>query len=63
MDMSIVMIVRMNVLMRTVVKTDKPCCSDSSIAVMQAVKSSRFPVSVQVSSIFIDAEDLSEDGE
>lgn len=47
----------------TVVKTDKSCCSDLSIAVMQAVKSSRLPVPVQVSTIFIDAEDLSEDAE
>ena len=45
----------------TVVKTDKSCCSDLSIAVMQAVKSSRLPVLVQVSIIFIDAEDFSED--
>lgn len=47
----------------TVVKTDKPCCGDLSLAVMQAVKSSRLPVPVQVSSIFIDAEDVSEDAE
>ena len=47
----------------TVVKTDKSCCSDLSIAVMQAVKSSRLPVPVQVSMICIDAEDLSEDDE
>ena len=47
----------------TVVKTDKSCCSDLSIAVMQAVKSSRLPVLVQVSIIFIDAEDISEDAE
>ena len=47
----------------TVVKTDKYCCSDLSIAVMQAVKSSRLPVPVQVSTIFIDAEDVSEDTE
>lgn len=47
----------------TVVKTDKSCCSDLSIAVMQAVKSSRLPVPVQVSTIFIDAEDFSEDAE
>lgn len=45
----------------TVVKTDKACCADLSAAVMQAVKSSRLPVPVQVSTVFIDAEDLTED--
>ncbi|NCD02355.1 MAG: hypothetical protein EOM00_05090 [Clostridia bacterium] len=45
----------------TVVKTDKNCCTDLSVAVMQAVKSSRLPVPVQVSTIFIDAEDLTEE--
>jgi len=44
----------------TVVKTDSSCCSDLSAAVMQAVKSSRLPVPVQVSTVFIDAEDLTE---
>lgn len=47
----------------TVVKTDKPCCGDLSLAVMQAVKSSRFPVPVQVSTVFINAEDVSEETE
>lgn len=47
----------------TIVKTDKSCCGDLSLAVMQAVKSSKLPVPVQVSSIFIDAEDVSEDAE
>ena len=47
----------------TVVKTDKPCCGDLSLAVMQAAKSSRLPVPVQVSTIFIDAEDVSEEAE
>lgn len=45
----------------TVVKTDKSCCTDLSVAVMQAVKSSRLPIPVQVSTVFIDAEDLTED--
>ena len=45
----------------TVVKTDRPCCKDLSMAVREAVKSSKLPVPVQVSNIFIDAEDLSED--
>lgn len=47
----------------TVVKTDKSCCGDLSLAVMQAAKSSRLPVPVQVSTIFIDAEDASEEAE
>ena len=47
----------------TVVKTDKTCCGDLSLAVMQAAKSSRLPVPVQVSTIFIDAEDVSEEAE
>ena len=47
----------------TVVKTDKSCCGDLSLAVMQAAKSSRLPVPVQVSTIFIDAEDVSEEAE
>ena len=47
----------------TVVKTDKSCCGDLSLAVMHAVKSSKLPMPVQVSSIFIDAEDVSEDAE
>lgn len=45
----------------TIVKTDKSCCADLSVAVMQAVKSSKLPVPVQVSTVFIDAEDLTED--
>lgn len=42
----------------TVVKTDKLCCADLSTDVIQAVKSSRLPVPVQVSTVFIQAEDL-----
>lgn len=45
----------------TVVRTDKTCCADLTVAVMQAVKSSRLPLPVQVSTIFIDAEDMTED--
>jgi hypothetical protein len=30
---------------------------------MQAIKSSRLPVPVQVSTVFVDAEDVSEDAE
>jgi len=47
----------------TVVKTDKSCCSDLTMAVMLAIKSSRLPVPLQVSTIFVDAEDVSEDVE
>ena len=47
----------------TVVKTDKPCCADLTLAVMQAIKTSRLPVPVQVSTVFVDAEDVSEDAE
>lgn len=42
----------------TVVKVDKDCCRGLTEAVMQAVKSSRLPVTVQVSTLFIDAEDV-----
>ena len=45
----------------TVVKTDKPCCADLTTAVMQAVKSSRLTIPMQVSTIFIDAEDMCEE--
>ena len=47
----------------TVVKTDKFCCADLTMAVIQAIKSSRLPVPVQVSTIFVEAEDVSEDAE
>ena len=47
----------------SVAKTDKSCCGDLSLAVMRAAKSSKLPIPVQVSSIFIDAEDVSEDVE
>lgn len=46
-----------------VVKTDKTCCTDLSLSVMQAVKSARLPLPVQISSVFIDAEDMSEETE
>ena len=44
----------------TVVKTDKPCCTDLTSAVMQAAKSSHLPVPIQAATIFIDAEDVGE---
>ena len=43
------------------VKTDKNCCADLSVAVMQASKASKLPIPVQVSTVFIDAEDLTEE--
>lgn len=45
----------------TIVKTDKNCCADLSVAVMQASKASKLPIPVQVSTVFIDAEDLTEE--
>lgn len=42
----------------TVLKLDKDCCRGLTEAVMQAVKSSRLPVSLQVSTLFVDAEDV-----
>ena len=44
----------------TVVKTDKPCCTDLTSAVMQAAKSSHLPVPIQAATVFIDAEDVGE---
>ena len=45
----------------TVVKTDRDCCRDLTKTVMEAAKSSRLPLPIQVSTIFIEAEDLTED--
>lgn len=42
----------------TVVKTDKQCCADLTDSVRQAVKSSKFPLPFQVSTVFIEAEDV-----
>lgn len=47
----------------TVVITDKPCCADLINAVLQAVKSSRLPVPIQTTTVFVEAEDVSEDEE
>lgn len=44
----------------TVVKTDKPCCTDLTSAVMPAAKSRHLPVPIQAATIFIDAEDVGE---
>ena len=44
----------------TVVKTDKPCCTDLTSAVMQAAKSSHLPVPIQAATVFIDAVDVGE---
>lgn len=44
----------------TVLKTDKSCCADLTEAVMQAVKSSRLPIPIQVSTIFIEAENVAD---
>ena len=45
----------------TVVKTDKACCTELTSTVMKAIKYSRLPIPVQISTIFIYAEDVSED--
>ena len=42
----------------TLVKMDKSCCHGLTELVMQAIKSSRIPVPLQVSTIFVDAEDM-----
>lgn len=45
----------------TVVKTDKSCCTDLTDAVMRAAKASRLPIPIQTATIFIDAEDVTEE--
>lgn len=44
----------------TVVKTDKSCCADLTAIVIHAAKSSRFPIPIQSTTIFIDAEEVGE---
>ena len=45
----------------TVVKTDRSCCRDLTDAVKRAAKSSRIPIPIQVSTVFINAEDVCEE--
>lgn len=44
----------------TVAKMEKPCCADLTTFVFQAAKMSRLPVPVQVTNLFVDAEDVTE---
>lgn len=44
----------------TVVRMDKPCCADLTSFVFDAAKMSRFPVPIQVTTLFVDAEDVDE---
>ena len=37
---------------------DKPCCADLKDMVLRAVKQSRMPISVQVTNLFVDAEEV-----
>lgn len=42
----------------TVVKMDSPCCHDLTDCVMKAAKASRLPVPVQVTNLFVAAEEI-----
>ncbi len=42
----------------SVLKLDRDCCRDLTKAVIQAVKSSHLPVPMQVSTIFVNAEEI-----
>ena len=44
----------------TVVKMEKSCCADLTDFVFRAVKMSRLPVPVQVTNLFVEAEDVTE---
>ena len=44
----------------TVVKMEKPCCADLMNFVFQAAKMSRLPIPIQVTNLFVDAEDVTE---
>lgn len=44
----------------TVAKMEKPCCADLTTFVFQAAKMSRLPVPVQVTNLFVEAEDVTE---
>ena len=44
----------------TVVKIEKPCCSDLVDFVFRAAKMSHLPVPIQVTNLFVDAEDVIE---
>lgn len=42
----------------TVVSMDKPCCADLKDMVLRAVKQSRLPIPVQITNLFVDAEEV-----
>ena len=44
----------------TVVKMEKSCCADLTNFVFQAAKMSHLPVPIQVTNLFVDAEDVTE---
>ena len=42
----------------TIVTMDKPCCAELKDMVLRAVKQSRLPIPVQVTNLFVDAEEV-----
>ena len=42
----------------TIVTMDKPCCADLKDMVLRAVKQSHMPIPVQVTHLFVDAEEV-----
>lgn len=44
----------------TIVKMDKPCCNELTDFVLRAAKMSRLPVPIQVTCLFVDAEEVDE---
>lgn len=44
----------------TIVKMEKSCCADLTDFVLQVAKLSRYPVPIQVTTLFVEAEDVNE---
>ena len=42
----------------TIVTMDKPCCAELKDMVLRAVKASRLPIPVQITNLFVDAEEV-----
>lgn len=42
----------------TIVTMDKPCCAELKDMVLRAVKQSRLPIPVQITNLFVDAEEV-----
>lgn len=42
----------------TIVTMDKPCCAELKDMVLRAVKQSRMPIPVQITNLFVDAEEV-----